>query len=95
MGGKRIQKAFAPQSVIMYLEDEIDISRGDLLVKKYDDQPKVSQDFYAVLCWMENSRLKRKNRYLFQIHSFQIFIIDIIYRINVNTFQKEINPDYV
>nr|WP_238523127.1 GTP-binding protein [Blattabacterium sp. (Periplaneta americana)] len=88
MGGKRIQKAFAPQSVIMYLEDEIDISRGDLLVKKYDDQPKVSQDFYAVLCWMENSRLKRKNRYLFQIQSFQIqiFIIDIIYRINVNTF---------
>lgn len=97
MGGKRIQKAFAPQSIIMYLEDEIDISRGDILVKKDDDQPKVSQYFYAVLCWMENSRLKRKNRYLFQIQSFQIsiFIVDIIYRINVNTFQKEKNPDYV
>ncbi|WP_185852562.1 sulfate adenylyltransferase subunit 1 [Blattabacterium cuenoti] len=94
---KKIQKAFSPQSIIMYLEDEIDISRGDILVKKYDDQPKGSQNFYAVLCWMENSRLRRKSRYLFQIQSFQIsiFIIDIIYRINVNTFQKERNPDDV
>ncbi|WP_185862488.1 sulfate adenylyltransferase subunit 1 [Blattabacterium cuenoti] len=97
MGGKRIEEAFAPQSIIMYLEDQIDISRGDILVKNDDDQPKVSQDFYAVLCWMENSRLKRKKRYLFQIHSFQIPIVitDIIYRINVNTFQKERNPDNV
>ncbi|WP_185881697.1 sulfate adenylyltransferase subunit 1 [Blattabacterium cuenoti] len=97
IGGKRIQEAFAPQSIIMYLEDQIDISRGDLFVKNDDDQPKVSQDFYAVLCWMENSRLKRKKRYLFQIHSFQIPIVitDIIYRINVNTFQKERNPDNV
>ncbi|WP_185859676.1 sulfate adenylyltransferase subunit 1 [Blattabacterium cuenoti] len=97
MGGERIQEAFAPQSIIMYLEDEIDISRGDILVKNDDDQPNISQDFYAVLCWMENSCLKRKNRYLFQIHSFQIpiVIIDIIYRINVNSFQKEKNPENV
>ncbi|AER40641.1 MAG: 50S ribosome-binding GTPase [Flavobacteriales bacterium] len=95
MNGKKIKEGFAPQNIIIYLEDEMDISRGDLFVKKNsDDLPIVSKEFDAILCWMENSLLKRGNKYLFQIHSLQVPILikDIIYRIDVNTLKREKYP---
>ncbi|MDC0323545.1 GTP-binding protein, partial [Akkermansiaceae bacterium] len=48
-----IDKAFAPQSVTITLEDEIDISRGDMLVKE-NNPPKQGQDIEAMICWFSN-----------------------------------------
>ncbi|AWU43708.1 sulfate adenylyltransferase [Blattabacterium sp. (Cryptocercus kyebangensis)] len=94
MNGKKIQEGFAPQNIIMYLEEQIDISRGDLLVKSNEDLPIISKEFDVLLCWMEKRLLKRGDKYLFQIHSLQVpaLIKDIIYRIDVNTLKKEKYP---
>ncbi|WP_235610887.1 elongation factor 1-alpha C-terminal domain-related protein [Blattabacterium clevelandi] len=91
MNRKRIQEVFFSQSIIMYLEDEIDIYHRDLiLVKSNEPIPIISKEFYVIIFWMENFLLKRENKYLFQIHSLKvpIFIKYIIYRIDVNTFKK-------
>ncbi|WP_185853123.1 sulfate adenylyltransferase subunit 1 [Blattabacterium cuenoti] len=94
--GLRIEEGFSPQSIVMYLKDEIDVSRGYLIVKKDDDLPIFSQEFEMILCWMSNKPLKMGDKYLFQIHSFQVpvRIKNISYRIDVNTLKRENTPDY-
>ncbi|WP_185865797.1 sulfate adenylyltransferase subunit 1 [Blattabacterium cuenoti] len=94
--GLRIEEGFSPQSIVMYLEDEIDVSRGDLIVKKNEDLPIFSQEFDMIICWMSNKILKNGNKYLFQIHSFQVSVLikNISYRIDVNTLKKENTPDH-
>src|SRR5580765_6043715 len=67
-GGKEVEEAFAPQSVVLHLEDDIDISRGDLIVKN-DNKPKVSQELDVLLCWMDSKPLTPGNKYLLQINS--------------------------
>lgn len=95
-GVNPIKKVVAPKSVVIYLEDEIDISRGDLIVKKKDIHPMFSQKFEVILCWMSDKSLNKRNRYLFQIHSLvvPVLIEKILYRIDVNTLKKENNPLY-
>jgi sulfate adenylyltransferase subunit 1 len=48
--GEEMEEAFAPQSITITLEDEIDISRGDMLVKA-NNPPKQSQNLEAMICW--------------------------------------------
>ena len=50
LADKEVETAFHPQSVTITLEDEIDVSRGDMLVKP-NNQPTVSQDLDARICW--------------------------------------------
>src|SRR5215210_2559341 len=56
IGGKQIDEAFAPQSVVLHLEDDIDISRGDMIVHR-DNQPTTENEFEVLLCWMGNKPL--------------------------------------
>jgi sulfate adenylyltransferase, large subunit len=90
INGKEVEVAFAPQSVIMHLEDDIDVSRGDLIVKS-DNQPKTSQELEVLLCWMDNKPLVPGNSYLLQINSRVVKskIKDIEYKLDVNTLQKQ------
>lgn len=90
LGGKEVEEAFAPQSVIIHLEDDIDISRGDVIVKN-DNQPKVSQELEVFLCWMDNKPLVPGNKYLLQINSRVVrgIVKNIEYKLDVNTLQKE------
>src|SRR5882757_7974911 len=67
-GGKHVEEAFAPQSVVLQLEDDIDISRGDLIAKN-DHQPHVEQELELLLCWMDTKPLIRGNKYLLQLGS--------------------------
>ena len=52
----------------MLLEDDIDISRGDVIVKE-DKSPEVKQEFEAFICWMDNKPLVPGNKYLLQVNS--------------------------
>jgi sulfate adenylyltransferase subunit 1 len=90
LGGKEVEEAFAPQSVILHLEDDIDISRGDVIVKS-DNQPQVSQELEVFLCWMDNKPLVAGNKYLLQINSRRVrgIVKSIEYKLDVNTLQKE------
>lgn len=92
-GGKEVEEALAPLSVILQLEDDIDISRGDLLVNGAQP-PKVAQDLEALVCWMDAKPLQAGNKYLLQLGSRVVRsqIKDIEYRLDVNTLEKDPAP---
>ncbi len=94
IGGKEIEEAYAPQSVVLHLEDDIDISRGDVIVLS-DNQPQVSQDLDVLVCWMDNKPLLPGNKYLLQINSrvTRAVVREIEYRLDVNSLQKEFSPE--
>jgi len=88
-GGKEVEEAFAPQSVVLHLEDDIDIGRGDLIVKN-DNKPKITQELEVLLCWMDSKPLIRGNKYLLQINSRTVrsVVKEIEYKLDVNTLEK-------
>jgi sulfate adenylyltransferase subunit 1 len=92
-GGREVDEAFATQSVIFQLEDDIDVSRGDLLVNGARP-PRVEQEFDVLLCWMDNKTLTPGNKYLLQIGSRTVrsVVRDIEYRLDVNTLEKQWAP---
>ena len=89
LNGKEVAQAVAPQSAILHLEDDIDISRGDMIVHTAN-QPRLSQELDMLLCWMDTKPLKKGNRYLFQLNSRTVkaVIKKIEYKLDVNTLEK-------
>ena len=89
IGGKETSEAFARQSVILQLEDDIDISRGDLIVKN-ENKPLVDREFQVLLCWMDNKPMAKGNKYLLQINSriVKTVVKEIDYKLDVNTLYK-------
>lgn len=89
IGGRVVDHAQAPQSVVLQLEDEFDVSRGDLIVKK-DSFLKTSAELDALICWMDEKPLIAGNKYKFQIHSRKVksVIKEIVYKLDVNTLDK-------
>jgi len=79
-------EAFAPMSVSFTLEDDIDISRGDMIVKE-GSEPSISQDLIITLCWMSNKPLKLGVKYSLMHTSKEVKCIvkEIFYKVNVNT----------
>ncbi len=92
-----LDEAFAPQSVAMTLYDEIDISRGDMIVKP-NNKPKVGQDIEAMICWFsENTSLRAGSRYLLKHNTKEVKAIvrETRYKVNVNTLHKiEGEPEF-
>lgn len=93
LGGKEVEEAFAPQSVILHLEDNVDVSRGDVITLS-NDTPKTEQELEVLLCWMDNKPLIPGNKYLLQINSrlVRAAVREIEYKLDVNTLQQEANP---
>jgi len=89
-GGREVEEAFAPQSVVLQLEDDIDISRGDLIAGS-ENPPHVEQDLEVLVCWMDTKPLKTGNKYILQIGSRTVksVIRDMSYRLDVNTLEKD------
>ena len=86
---KQVEEAFAPQSIVLHLEDDVDVSRGDLIVKS-DDLPKIEQELEVLVCWMGDKPLKAGSKYLIQNNTTQVkgIIKDIEYKLDVNTLEK-------
>ena len=85
-----LEEAFAPQSVSMTLYDEIDISRGDMIVKP-NNKPMVGQDIEAMICWFDdNSTLRTGSRFLLKHTTKEVKAIvrEARYKVNVNTLHK-------
>jgi len=82
-------EAFAPQSVCLTLTEEIDISRGDTLVKS-NNPPKVGQDIEAMVCWFSNKAMPPKAKLIIR-HTTQetkAIIQEVKYQVDVNTLHK-------
>jgi sulfate adenylyltransferase subunit 1 len=96
IGGKEVEEAFAPQSVVIQLADDIDISRGDMIAKG-DRLPQLKNELEVLLCWMDNKPLLEGNKYYLQLNSRLVrgIVREIEYKLNVNTLEKEFNPSSV
>ena len=85
-----LPEAFAPMSVSITLEDEIDISRGDMIVKQ-NNPPRVEQDIDAMICWFSEStqlQLGRKYTIRHTTREAKCIIKETKYKVDVNTLHK-------
>ena len=94
IGGKEIDEAYALQSIVIHLEDDVDVSRGDMIVP-LNNQPTTEQEFEALVCWMDNKPLIPGNKYLLQINSRLVrsVVKEIEYKLDVNTLRKNYSPE--
>ena len=84
-----IEKAFAPMSITLTLENEIDISRGDMIVRP-NNQPKVDQDIDIMICWMSEKPLIHKGKYAIKHTSKEArcMVKEIKYKVDINSLHR-------
>ncbi len=89
-GGKEVDEVFAPQSVVIQLDNDIDISRGDAIVNA-DNLPKVDNELEVLLCWLDEKPLQAGNKYFLQHNSrlVKAVVKNIEYKLDVNTLQHQ------
>ncbi|NIK90871.1 sulfate adenylyltransferase subunit CysN [Mangrovimonas sp. CR14] len=85
-----VNEAFAPMSVSITLEDDIDISRGDMIVRS-NNKPEASQDIEVMLCWLNNSPAKPRAKYTIKHTSNdqKAMIKEVVYKIDINTLERK------
>ncbi|HEX8516453.1 MAG TPA: sulfate adenylyltransferase subunit CysN [Bacteroidia bacterium] len=85
----QLTEAFAPMSITLTLEDEIDISRGDMIVKS-DNPPDTTQDIEVMVCWLAEKKLQPNGKYYLKHTSKEARCVvkDIQHKINISTLEK-------
>lgn len=88
--GEEIEEAFPPMSVGIELEDEIDISRGDMIVKP-NNQADASQDIDAMMCWFDEKPLVMGGKYILRHTSNEAraMVKNIVYKMDINQLQRD------
>lgn len=86
------EEAFAPQSITLELEDDLDISRGDMIVRK-TNVCEIGQDIDAMICWLGNQPMMPRGKYILKhtTHEVRAMIKATTYRLNIETFDREEN----
>ncbi|WP_338759270.1 GTP-binding protein [Bernardetia sp. ABR2-2B] len=86
------ERTFPPQNITMLLEDDIDISRGDMLVKA-DNKPNIGQDLEVMICWLGEQKLQPNGKYLLRHTTQEVKAIvkEIVYKVNINTLHRTEN----
>ena len=90
----KLEEAFAPLAVVLTLEDEIDISRGDMIATP-NNAPTLANDVEAMVVWFDEKPLKPGQNYLIKHTSAQTAasVADLRYRTNVGTLRRESAPE--
>jgi bifunctional enzyme CysN/CysC len=85
-----VQEAFPPMSVALRLTDDIDVSRGSMIVRT-QNQPTVASGFECLLCWMSEQPLSAKRRYLVKHTTRTVMVgsVDVRYRIDVESLRRD------
>jgi bifunctional enzyme CysN/CysC len=85
-----LQEAFAPQSILITLEDEIDVSRGCMIVRR-KNLPHVGHRLEATICWMDDIPLQPGKPYLLKhtTNTVKAFVSEIVYRFDVDTLHRK------
>jgi sulfate adenylyltransferase subunit 1 len=85
----QIDEAFAPMSVAIQLEDNIDVGRGDMIVRT-NNKPELSQDIEAMLCWLNNTGPKLRGKYLVRhtTSDAKAMVKDIRYKLDISTLHR-------
>lgn len=95
LGEKELEAAVSPESVDITLSDDIDISRGDVIVAVDGKQPHIEQDVLLNVCWFRNSPMQQGKKYVIRHATQQTLgiIKEIEYKIDINTREKEYGVD--
>lgn len=86
---KEIEEAFAPMSISMTLEDDIDISRGDMIVRP-NNQPEISQDIDVMVCWLNDKPMINGGKYAVKhtTNDVRCIVKEVKYKMNINTLHR-------
>jgi bifunctional enzyme CysN/CysC/sulfate adenylyltransferase subunit 1 len=90
MFDQELSEAYPPMSVTVRLEDDLDVSRGDMICRP-QNAPKPSQDIDAMVCWMTNQPLQPRQKLAIK-HTTRMgraLVKDIQYRLDVNTLHRD------
>lgn len=84
-----LKEAFAPMSVTLTLEDDIDVSRGDMIVRE-NNQPEMVQDVEVMLCWLNNQAPRPRAKYIIRHTSNEAMamIKEVQYKMDINTLHR-------
>jgi len=84
-----LMEAFPPMSVTLRLADDIDISRGDMIVKE-NNQPQLGQDIEVMMCWMSDKPMMPGTRYFLRHTTAELrcMVKEIVYKVDVNTLNQ-------
>ncbi|HEY4465580.1 MAG TPA: GTP-binding protein [Streptosporangiaceae bacterium] len=89
--GQPVPEAYPPMSVTLLLDDDVDISRGDMICRPHN-QPAVAQDIEAMVCWMAGDKPLTPRTRLIVKHTsrtVKAIVTDLHYRIDVNTLHRD------
>jgi len=87
--GEEIAEAYSPMSVTMTLDKDVDISRGDMIVRE-NNVPNAMQEFDVMVCWLNNDRMNVGGKYAIRhtTKDARCIIKDIRYKIDINTLHR-------
>ena len=88
--GGPVDEAFPPMSVVIRLNDELDVSRGDMICRP-NNAPVVSQDIDAMVCWMAETPMRPGQKFAIKhtTRSARALVRDLRYRIDINTLHRD------
>ncbi len=84
-----LKEAYPPMSVVVTLNDEIDISRGDMIVRT-NNQPHVGQDIELMVCWLNEKPLAVRGKYTLRhtTKELRCIVKEVRYKVNINTLHR-------
>ena len=84
-----VKEAFSPMSVCMTLKDDIDISRGDMIVRE-NNKPTIAQEFDVMICWMNEKKMVPRGKYTIRHTSQTVrcIIKELKYKIDINSLHR-------
>ncbi|MCF7878999.1 MAG: sulfate adenylyltransferase subunit CysN [Candidatus Omnitrophica bacterium] len=87
---RKLDKAFTPQSVVLTLENHIDISRGDMLIRQRN-VPEIRDELEAEVCWMAEEPMEEGGEYLIKhtTNTVPVILKELRYKIDINTLHRE------
>ncbi len=86
-----LQEAFPPQSITVLLEDDLDVGRGDMIVRE-NNQPEAGQDLEVMVCWFSERPLQPRGKYTI-MHTTQevrCIIKEVRYRLDINSLHRDL-----
>jgi sulfate adenylyltransferase subunit 1 len=88
---REVEEAVANQPLVVHLADDLDVSRGDAIVRLDEHAPSVTRDIFATLCWMSERPLRPGDRLLLRHHAATVKAVvkRIDYRQDVHTYERE------
>jgi len=85
-----LEEAFSPMSIVIRLEDDIDVSRGDMIVRR-NNKPDQSQDLDVMLCWLNQNGPRPRAKYILRhtTNESRAMITEVVYKMDVNTLHRK------